>query len=64
MERDLFRDRHPLLYHLVHHPAELAGMAFVLMVLMEICLFSHMIVLKIRRLGHEDCGIRVTRRHR
>jgi len=64
MERNLFRDRHPLLYHFIHHASELAGLAFVLMVLMEICLFSHMIVLKLRRMGHEDCGIRVTTRSR
>jgi hypothetical protein len=61
MERDLFRDRHPLLYHFIHHSAELAGLAFVLMVMLEIGLFVHLISAKIQRLGHEDCGIRSTR---
>jgi hypothetical protein len=57
MKPDLFKDRHPLLYAFLTHPWEAAGIAFILMVLLEIGTFSHLIVLKIRRLGNPDCSI-------
>jgi len=57
MKRDLFRDRHPLLYAFFHHCSVLAGLAFVLMVLLEIGTFSHLIVVKIRHLGQPKCSI-------
>ena len=64
MPEKLFRDRHPLWYQFIHHPAELAGLAFVLMVLLEILLFCRMIKTKLDTLGHRDCGIRTTTRMR
>ena len=57
MKPDLFKDRHPLLYAFLTHPWEAAGIAFILMVLLEICTLSHLICLKIQRLGNPDCSI-------
>ena len=57
MKTDLFKDRHPLLYAFLTHPWEAAGIAFILMVLLEIGTFSRLIVLKIQRLGNPSCSI-------
>ena len=63
MKRDLFKERHPLLHAFLHHPAEAAGLAFVLIVLLEIGTFCRMIQLKLDRLTPPSCGIgRVTRK--
>jgi len=57
MKPDLFRDRHPLLYAFLTHPWEAAGLAFILVVLLEIGTFCHLIRLKIERFGNPNCGI-------
>ena len=57
MKTDLFRDRHPLLHAFLTHPWEAAGLAFILMVLLEIGTFCHLIRLKIERIGNPNCGI-------
>ena len=57
MKNDLFRDRHPLLHAFLTHPWEAAGLAFILLVLLEICTFTKLITLKIDRLGNPKCGI-------
>ena len=57
MKRDLFKDRHPLLHALFNHPWEAAGLAFIAMVLLEICTLVSLITHKIDRLGNPDCQI-------
>ena len=49
MDRDLFRDRHPLAYASLHHSRELAILAVILMVFLEIGTFVHLICLRLLR---------------
>ena len=59
----MFKDRHPLLHAFLTHPWQAAGLAFILMVLLEICTFVHLIRLKIDSLGNPNCQIgRITKR--
>ena len=54
MKPDLFKERHPLLHAFLTHRWEAAGIAFILMVLLEIGTFCHLIRLKIERVGNPN----------
>ncbi len=65
MKRDLFKERHPLLHAFFQHPAEAAGLAFVLIVILEICTFCQMIRVKLDHLGSPEprASSRIQRMH-
>ena len=63
MQTLLFKDRHPMLHAFLNHPWELTGLAFILMVLLEIGTFCHLIRLKlINNFGNTSCSIRASDR--
>lgn len=51
------KDRHPLLHAFLTHPWQAAGLAFILMVMLEIGTFVHLIRLKLETLGNPTCQI-------